>query len=192
MINNMPNATHPTLTLSIIFKGTKIDLNVEKVVPYGSYAALHCTKRVDNKYQSHTDNGNLLYQTDDTTSNMTAWISGRNTVAIINKYTIIKAHPDDVPYLRHSIRNLRFHQPINDKLLKITSGISVKHFLIINEKKEIRVIVDEVKNMLDYKVRHYIKYEDIPPTYKKNILRSFIFIQQKFFPNGDMDILKAR
>ena len=26
---------------------------------------------------------------------MTAWISGRNTVVIINKYTIIKAHPTD-------------------------------------------------------------------------------------------------
>ena len=56
---------------------------------------LNYAKRVDNKYQSHTDNGILLYLTDDTTSNMTAWIPGRNTVAIINKYTIIKAHPSD-------------------------------------------------------------------------------------------------
>ena len=49
--------------------------------------------------------------------------------------------------------------------------------------------MDEVKNMLDYKVG---KYEDIPPTYKKNILRPFMFIKQKFFPNGDMYKLKAR
>ena len=40
-----------------------------------------------------TENGILLYLTDDTASNMTAWIPGRNTVVIINKYTIIKAHP---------------------------------------------------------------------------------------------------
>ena len=57
MINNMPNSTHPTLTYSIIFKGTKIDFNVQKVVLFGSYTALHYAKRVDNKYQSHTDNG---------------------------------------------------------------------------------------------------------------------------------------
>ena len=52
--------------------------------------------------------------------------------------------------------------------------------------------MDEVKNMLDYKVGHYIKYEDIPPTYKKNILRAFMYIKQKFFPDEDMDKLKAR
>ena len=53
MINNMPNSIHPTLTPSIIFKGTKIDLDFQKIVP-------HHAKRVDNKYQSHTDNGILL------------------------------------------------------------------------------------------------------------------------------------
>jgi len=52
--------------------------------------------------------------------------------------------------------------------------------------------MDEVKNMLDYKVVHYIKFEDIPPTYKKPALRSFMLITQKFFPYGDMDKLKAR
>ena len=42
MINNLPNLTHPTLTPSIIFKGTKIDLNIQKLVPFGSYAATLC------------------------------------------------------------------------------------------------------------------------------------------------------
>jgi len=46
--------------------------------------------------------------------------------------------------------------------------------------------------MLEYKVGHYIKYEDISQSNKKNILRSFMFIKQKFFPNGHMDKLKAR
>ena len=95
MINNMSNSIHPTLPPSIIFKGTKIDLNFQKNISFGSYTALHYAKRVDNKYQSHTDNGLLLYLTDDNTSNMTTWIPGRNNVAIINKYTIIKASPSD-------------------------------------------------------------------------------------------------
>ena len=60
------------------------------------------------------------------------------------------------------------------------------------KKNEILAILDEVKNMLDYQVRHYLKYEDIPPTYKKNVLRLFMFIKQEFFPNGDTDKLKAR
>jgi hypothetical protein len=251
MINNVPNSVHPTLTPSIIFKGTKIDLNFQKLVPFGTYASLHYAKRVDNKYQPHTENGILLYLTDDTTSNMTAWIPGRNTVVVINKYTVIKASPsdygfqsntniipshipdfltlssqaqegatlkshqslqcndmaivstkegdlnvvpdniynndlddiepiyqydndhntysneenlltlpDDVPYLRRSIRQLRYHQPIDAVALKTSSGISVKKALLINEKKAITAIMDEVKNMLDYKVGHYVKDED--------------------------------
>ena len=43
--------------------------------------------------------------------------------------------------------------------------------------------MDEIKNMLDYKVG-YIKYEDISQSNKKNILRSFMFIKQNFFPNS--------
>jgi len=67
MINDMPNSTHHTLNPSIIFKRTKIGFNVQYP---------------------------LLYLTD-STSNMTAWIPGRNTVVIINKYSIIKARPSD-------------------------------------------------------------------------------------------------
>ena len=110
MINNMPNSIHSTLTPSIIFKGTKIDLNFQKLVPFGSYAALHDANRVDNKYQYHTNNGLQLYLTDDTTSNMTAWIPGRNNVAIINKYTIIKASPSDFG-LQDNKNNIPSHIP---------------------------------------------------------------------------------
>ena len=83
-----------------------------------------------------------------------------------DKYTLTTL-PDDVPYLRHSIHNLRYHQPIDAKVLKATSGISVNQALQINGKKAMLAIMDEVKNMLDYKFGHYIKYEGIPPTYKK-------------------------
>ena len=48
------------------------------------------------------------------------------------------------------------------------------------------------ENMLDYKVGHYTKYENISQSNKKNILRSFMFIKQKFFPDGNMDKFKAR
>ena len=60
MINHMPNSIHPTLTPSIILKKTKNNLNFQKLDPFGTYAALDYAKRVDNKYQSYTDNGILL------------------------------------------------------------------------------------------------------------------------------------
>jgi hypothetical protein len=52
-----------------------------------------------------------------------------------DKNTLINL-PDDVPYLCCSIRNLWYHQPIDSKVLKTISGISVKQALIINEKKQ--------------------------------------------------------
>ena len=62
---------------------------------------------------------------------------------------------DDIPYTRDSIRNLRFHQPVQVIAMKAVSGISVKKSLEIDERRTISVIMDEVKNMLDYKVGHY-------------------------------------
>ena len=59
---------------------------------------------------------------------------------------------EDIPYLRQSTRNLRFHHPVDAVALKATSGISVKKSLQVDERKTITAIMDEIKNMLDYKV----------------------------------------
>ena len=77
---------------------------------------------------------------------------------------------DDIPYLRKSIGNLRFR----------------------DERKTITAIMDDIKNMLDYKVGHYVHYHDITYEQKQNVLRSFVFIKQKVFPNEQLDKLKAR
>jgi len=52
--------------------------------------------------------------------------------------------------------------------------------------------MDEIKNMLDCKVGHYVHYNDITYEQKQNVLRSFVFIKQKVFPNRQIDKLKAR
>ena len=48
-----------------------------------------------NKHKPHAKNGIVLYLANNVTSNVVAWIPGRNTVSTINKYTIIKAFPSD-------------------------------------------------------------------------------------------------
>ena len=106
----MPNSVHPTLTPSIIFKGHKFDISVQAPVPFGTFAALHYAKRVSNKYEPHTENGLLLYLADHVTHNVIAWIPGRNTVATINKYTIIKASPSDFG-LQDNKNIIRSHIP---------------------------------------------------------------------------------
>ena len=52
--------------------------------------------------------------------------------------------------------------------------------------------MDEVKNMLDYKVGLYVRQNDLTYVQKQNILRSFMFMKQKYFPDGTKDKLKAR
>ena len=76
---------------------------------------------------------------------------------------------NDVQYTRQFIRNLRFHQPISAIALNATSGISVKKSLIIDERKTISAIMDEVKYMLDYKVGHYVHHHMLTYDQRKNI-----------------------
>ena len=76
--------------------------------------------------------------------------------------------------------------------MKAASGISVKKSLQIDERRTISAIMDEVKNMLDYKVGHYVRQNDLTYVQKQNILRSFMFMKQKYFPDGSKDKLKAR
>ena len=77
--------------------------------------------------------------------------------------------PDNIPYLRRFIRNLRYHEPLDAKILKATSGISIKQALQINEKKDYTGYHGRSeKYMLNYKVGLYTKYEDISLN-KRNI-----------------------
>ena len=60
------------------------------------------------------------------------------------------ALPDDIPYLHRSIKNLRYHQSIDVKVLRQhQESVSNKHF---HEKKTASVIMDKIKYMLNYKV----------------------------------------
>ena len=59
-------------------------------------------------------------------------------------------------------------------------------------KRFMQSIINDVKNMLNYKLGHYVHINNLTFDQHKNILRSFMFIKHKFLPNGDMDKLKAR
>ena len=90
----VPNSVHPTLIPSIIFQGYKLDLTSQAPIPFEWFAVLHYAKRVINKYEPHTDN-DIVYLANNVTRNVVDLIPGRNTVATINKYTIIKASRSD-------------------------------------------------------------------------------------------------
>jgi hypothetical protein len=53
-------------------------------------------------------------------------------------------------------------------------------------------IVDEIKNMLSYRVGHYVKWSDIPAHLKGNALYSFMFVKDKTRPDGSFERVKAR
>jgi len=71
------------------------------------------------------------------------------------------------------------------------SGISVKNALQVDERKTIAAIIDEVKNMFDYKAGHCVHQIDLTYEQSHNILRSFMFIKQKVFPDRTSNKMKA-
>jgi hypothetical protein len=42
--------------------------------------------------------------------------------------------------------------------------------------------IDEIKNILDYKVGTYVTWETLTKMHKTHVLRSFMFLKDKFTP----------
>jgi hypothetical protein len=55
-----------------------------------------------------------------------------------------------------------------------------------------RAIIEEIKNMLDYKVGHYVTWDSIPKFKRRFILRSFMFLKDKHTPDSIFERIKAR
>ncbi len=64
------------ITCPIIYGRATNDQSYAKFNSSNSHPNYHIQGN-KNTYQSYADNGSLLYLTDDTTSNMTAWIPGK-------------------------------------------------------------------------------------------------------------------
>ena len=95
-------------------------------------------------------------------------------------------------YTRRSIRNLRFHQPVQAIAMKAVFGISVRKSLEVDEPRTTYAIMDEVKNKLDCSLGQYVRQVDLTYVQKQNIFRFFLFMTQKYFPDGTKDKIKAR
>jgi len=75
----------------------------------------------------------------------------------------------------------------------IALHISVKEGLRSDRKQEvIEAMCEEIKNMIDYEVGHFVHRSDIPYQERKNIVHSFMFIKHKMTPNGEYERTKAR
>jgi hypothetical protein len=71
--------------------------------------------------------------------------------------------------------------------------ISIKKALEGEYKDQSKqAVLDEIKNMLDYNIGHYVFYDDIPSGCRGEILNTFMFIKHKFKPDGKYDKTKAR
>jgi hypothetical protein len=74
-----------------------------------------------------------------------------------------------------------------------TYRLSVRQALEGEYKEETKeAIKDEIQNMLNYKVGHYVHWSNIPAAERSNILLAFMFIKHKTKPDGTYDKTKAR
>lgn len=87
----------------------------------------------------------------------------------------------------------RHNQALTAKLQYKAYRTSVTQALKGTRSKESKqAIIDEIQNMLEYNVGRYTKYNDIPTEYRKNLVRSFMFLKDKVKANGEYDRTKAR
>ena len=83
----------------------------------------------------------------------------------------------------------------SDEFEQFGFKISVKASLVGEYAQQTtEAIVDEIKkNILDFQVRHYIRFRDIPEEHRKsNVLSTFMFIKHKMKADGRYDKTKAR
>jgi hypothetical protein len=84
----------------------------------------------------------------------------------------------------------RFRSP--EKTRSVGFHVSVKKSLAIYGKVAEVECKRELQQMLDKKVWHGVKYADLNHNQRRKIIRSKMFIKEKFLPNGTFDKLKAR
>ena len=78
-------------------------------------------------------------------------------------------------------------------MLATSYKVSVKEALAGSHAQESKeAILDEINNMLTYKVGHYTHFKDVPKHLRRNILYSFMFLKHKEKPDGTYERTKAR
>lgn len=102
-----------------------------------------------------------------------------------------------VALTRTEKRLLRRHWKNTDMRLSLLTSmalrISVKEALGGEHAQEsAEAIREEIQNMLDYKVGHYVRFRDIPVAKRRNILQSFMFLKHKTTPDGLYERTKSR
>lgn len=105
--------------------------------------------------------------------------------------------PADEPPARRSEREIRQTWKMREfsraQQVATAYRLSVKEALNSPRAQETReAIRDEILNMLNYRVGHYVYLHQIPRRLRGNIIQSFMFIKHKTHPNGDYDKTKAR
>eukprot|EP01040_Poterioochromonas_malhamensis_P011415 gene11415-12445_t len=88
----------------------------------------------------------------------------------------VKGYADDVP----------------DRRSKHLYHVSVKQMLTKHREATIEAVMKELQQMVDKDVFHPVKRQDLSPEQSKKRIRSFMFMKEKYKPDGTFDKLKAR
>ena len=106
--------------------------------------------------------------------------------------TIRSIAPAIIPPLRRNLLN--YYQPGDTIVLakEYAMNITVKEALRIRGAEAERVILKELAQMRDKKVWTPIHLSVLTSTEKHGIIRSQMFLKEKYLPNGEFEKLKAR
>ena len=103
------------------------------------------------------------------------------------------------PYYPLHQYNTRSRVSFSPHLLQQTSRneahclhISVQKAMKTNSESTMNAVEKEIKQMLDKKVFKPVRYKDIPLAYRCKTIRTFMFMKEKYRPDGTFDKMKAR
>ncbi len=123
-------------------------------------------------------------------------LTSASAEAVVTPTDTVQSHSTDEHLRRSSRERKRSWQDGPVKLrddMETAFRLTIKDALLGPYGSQTKdAILDEIRNMLDYQVGHYVHYEDIPAEHRGNFLGSFMFPKHKFKPNGDYDKTKVR
>lgn len=98
-----------------------------------------------------------------------------------------------IPTITRSGRIVKPSMKATDKAFITSGDLTIKQALSGPRPEAAkRAILDEVRNMIQYAVGYFVHPQDIADYDRRNIIRAFGFVKEKYKPNGEHDKTKAR
>jgi hypothetical protein len=178
------------------------DNNGVSVVNLNQPSFMEVRQRDDSDNCDNNNESRSIMADDPTMTLVDTTVEGQPVDNNSDTAAVVTVSHDPIGWVRRSVRNVitRSDSTINnngnydgnsDKIahaFKISVHAAIKTY----GDKAISVINDELRQMLEKKVFHGVLFTNLSKDERRNIIRSSMFLKEKFLSDGEFEKLKAR